>query len=125
MITYFFKQFIFGLLVLVIAASPIQSAIALDFDRDDHAVLMDCQQVPMQSTNVVDRQAIESCQSNQENPCINQIHLGCVAQFSSSMFQNPYAFIASAIASRKLKFSIGNDVVRTRYPELIIRPPRT
>jgi len=123
--TYFFKQFIFRLLVLAIAASPIQSAIAFDFNWDGHATLMVCQQAPMQSTDIVDRQAKGSCQFNQENPCINQIHMGCAAQFSSSMFQNSYALIASALAARKLKFSIDNDVVRTHYPELIIRPPRT
>ena len=123
--TYFFKQFIFSFLVLAIAASPIQSAIAFDFDWDSHATLVDCQQAPMQSTDVVDRQVKESCQSNQEMPCINQIHLGCAAQFSSSMFQNPYAFIASVMAARKLKFSIASDAVSTHYPEPIIRPPRT
>lgn len=123
--TYFFKRFIFGLLVLTIAAGPMQSAMAFDLHPDDHATLIDCQQAPMQSDGVVDRQAKESCQSNQENPCINQIHLGCAAQFSSSMFQNPYAFIASSVAARKIKFSIGNDFVGTHYPELIIRPPRT
>jgi hypothetical protein len=79
----------------------------------------------MQSTDVVDRQAKEGCQPNQEIPCINQIHVGCAAQFSSSMFQNTYALIASALAARKLKFSTDNDVVRTHYPALIIRPPRT
>ncbi len=123
--TYIFKQFMFRILVLAIAVGPMQAAIAFDFDWGDHVTLMDCQQAPMQSADVVDRQTKESCQSNQESPCINQIHLGCAAQFSSSMFQNSYALIASDLAARKLQFSTDNDVVRTHYPELIIRPPRT
>ena len=122
--TYFFKQCIFGLLVLVIAASPVQSAMAFDPDPDDQAMLVDCQQAPMQSTGVVDQQACESCLSHQESACVNEIHLGCVAQFCQSMIQKSYLFIASAITARKLKFGIDNAALESHYPGLIIRPPR-
>ena len=121
---FIFKQFKFGLLILVIAASPVQSAIALDFDQNEHAMLMDCQPAPMQSDDVVDQQVTESCQSNQESVCVNGIHLGCIAQFSSSMFQKFYIFSASSITARRLKFGIDIESLTTHYPDRIIRPPR-
>ena len=119
-----FKQFRFGLLVLVIAASPVQSVIALDFDQDEHVMLMDCQPAPMQSDDISERQVTESCQSNQESVCLYGMHLGCVAQFSSSMFHTLYKFSASTITAGRLKFSIDIQAFTTRYPDLIIRPPR-
>ncbi len=121
---FIFKQFKFGLLVLVLVASSVQSVIAFDFDQYEHAMLINCQSVPMQSDDVVDQQGTESCQSHQESVCVNGTHLGCVAPFSSSIFQKSYTLSASAITASRQKFGIDIEALTTRYPDLIIRPPK-
>ena len=121
---YFFKQFIFGVLVLVVASSPVQSIIAFDIDQGQQEMRMDCRQALIQSPEVGDRQAPECCQSSQENACVNKMHVGCVAQFSPFMFLNHFSLVVSAGVARGIDFNFVKHAVRTHYPERIIRPPR-
>ncbi len=115
--THFLKQFIYGLMVLVIATSPMQLALSFDFDQDSHEVSCNF----TLSHSLSESGQHEICHDEHEEHC--QDHLGCVAQFSSYLFASN-AFQFSAGSAMLVKFSMANENLKTHYPELMKRPPK-
>jgi hypothetical protein len=121
---YLFKQFIFSVLVLAIAASPVQFAMAFEAGQEDHAKLVDCQPQSNLLGDMVDHAEKQACPLGEHEICIDHSDIGCTAQFSTSFYQDFNGSYISLVSAHLIEFNIDSEAVKTHYPERITRPPK-
>jgi len=120
---FFNKQFLSWLLVLIIAISPIQVTTANGFGQSSHGEL--CQMIEQEksvNSTVKATEMTADCGMSHGNDC--QQHLGCIAQFSSTLIFLSLSSVSINRAVTHLKFIAGNDSILTHYPSRLKRPPR-
>lgn len=118
--TFVTKQFFSWMLVLIMAISPVQVTMAVDFDQSSHG--SNCQSMMSDSIDSIVMNMDEECAMEHEEHCHD--HPGCVGQFNSSTLQAPNALQLAVRASTLVKFLIDNEAVSTIYPPLLKRPPK-
>jgi hypothetical protein len=121
---YLFKQFIFSVLVLAIAASPVQFAMAFEAGQEDHAKLVDCQPQSILLADTVDHAEKKTCPVGEHEICVDHSDFGCTAQFSTSFYQDFSGSYISLVSAHLIKFSIDSETFKTHYPDRIARPPK-
>ena len=116
----FSRLFLFRLLILVMAISPVQITMAIDFGHNN--LVKNCQISKARTADFMERIMDEGCKSDQKNHCVDLSV--CVTQhnFSSMKSSNSFLLLTRAVIHKK--FIADSDAVSTQYPELLRRPPK-
>lgn len=118
---YFSRQCLIRLLVLVIAISPVQIAMAIDFDAPGQTVY--CQVAAVQSFDWSgDMKRDAACVTENSDHC-GDISV-CVAQTSFTSLRSSISLLLPPVNATRLKFITNNASMSTNYPGLLKRPPK-
>ena len=114
------RQFLIRLIILIIAISPVQITMAIDFDQ--HSQATTCQMSQEQPAEIMVKIMGEACKSDQDNHCVDLSV--CSVQYNVSSLYSSGLFQLTARTVIHKKFIAERDAVSTQYPELLKRPPR-
>lgn len=118
---YISRQFLAQLLILIMVVSPVQITMAIDIDQLGQA--MACQVSQVQLANMTDKNMDGKCTPEFGGHCMELSVCGAQNNISSLHSVNLFLLVARATAYKN--FVVDSDSVRTHYPELLKRPPKS
>ena len=116
----FSQRFLIRLLIFIVAISPVQITMAVDFDPPGQN--MDCQILPLQSADWADTNMDDSCALEKSGHCIDLSV--CAAHTSFTSLRSSISLLLSPAAVTLLRFTNNNESMSTNYPGLLKRPPK-
>ncbi len=117
----FSRQSLIRLLIFIVAISPVQITMAVDFDPPGQNV--DCQILPVQSADWADANMEDSCGLDKSDHCIDTSV--CAAHTNFTSLRSSISLLVSPDAVTLLRFTSNNEAMSTNYPGLLKRPPKT
>jgi hypothetical protein len=115
----FTRQFFSRLLILIMTISPVQITMAVDLDQHNQAMNCQVSQAQLSSTGV--NSLSGDCTSNHSGHCVDLSVCGAQYNFTS---YSSNSFLLISRAATHTKYMPDDDLVSTRYPELLKRPPK-